>query len=107
MTSRQKVGFGCLQASHAQDFLLVIPVDGLGQHMSQVDSLWEFPGFKYRHEFVRDVLWDIFNRAGVFVKKEAPMKFLIDPQEGRSTLKPTDVLVYGWIAEKHACVNLT
>ena len=37
MTTRQKAIFGCLQAAHAQDFLLVIPIDGLGQHMSQVE----------------------------------------------------------------------
>jgi hypothetical protein len=29
------------------------------------------------------------------VKKEAPVNFLIDPQEGRLTLRPMDVLVYG------------
>jgi hypothetical protein len=29
--------------------------------------------------------------------------FLTDPQEGRSTLRPADVLVYGWIGGKHAC----
>jgi len=33
MTTRQKTIFGCLQAAHAQDFLLAIPIDGLGQHM--------------------------------------------------------------------------
>jgi hypothetical protein len=30
-----------------------------------------------------------------------------DPQEGRSTLRPADVLVYGWVGGKHACVDLT
>ena len=36
-----------------------------------LDSLWEhavhckeFPGFKYRHDLVRDVLFDIFRRWG-------------------------------------------
>jgi hypothetical protein len=36
MTTRQKAVFGCLKAAHAQDFLLAIPIDGLGQHMSPV-----------------------------------------------------------------------
>ena len=36
MTTRQKTIFGCLQAAHAQDFLLAIPIDGIGQHMSPV-----------------------------------------------------------------------
>jgi hypothetical protein len=56
---------------------------------------------------VRDVLFDIFRRAGISVKKEAPVNFLTDPQEGRSTLRPADVLVYGWVGGKHACVDLT
>ncbi|MCI28228.1 auxilin-like protein, partial [Trifolium medium] len=44
--------------------------------------------------------------TGVYVKKETPVKFLTDPQEVRSTLRPADVLVYGWIGRKHACVDL-
>jgi hypothetical protein len=68
----------------------------------------EFSDFKYRHDFVRDVLFDVFKRACVSVKKEAPMNFLIDPLEGRSsTLRSTDILVYRWVGGKHACVDLT
>ncbi|GKD39487.1 hypothetical protein Tco_1259694 [Tanacetum coccineum] len=33
--------------------------------------------------------------------------FLADPSDGRSTLKPADVLVFGWVGGKHACVDLT
>ncbi|GAU26475.1 hypothetical protein TSUD_294430 [Trifolium subterraneum] len=36
-------------------------------------------------------------RAEISMKKEAPVNFLIDPQEGRWTLRPADVLVYGWV----------
>ena len=143
MSVRQKAVFECLQAPHAQDFLLAIPIDGLGQHMSSIeyrtilkyrlmipifpndeicpicrkaclDSFGEhavhckeLPGFKYRHDLVRDVLFDIFRRAGVSVKKEAPVNFLTDPSEGRSTLRPADILVFGWTGGKHACVDLT
>lgn len=32
MTARLKVVFGCLQAAHAQNFLLFILIDRLGQH---------------------------------------------------------------------------
>jgi hypothetical protein len=35
------------------------------------------------------------------------MNFLTNSQERRSTLRPADVLVYGWEGGKHACVNLT
>ncbi|KAL7606538.1 hypothetical protein Lser_V15G14664 [Lactuca serriola] len=142
MTPRQKAFFQCLRAPHAQDFLLAIPIHGLGQHMSLVeyrtilkyrlmipifpadeicpvcrkaclDSFGEhavhckeLSGFKYRHDMVRDVLFDIFKRAGVSAKKEAPVNFLTDPIEGRSTLRPADILIFGWVGGKHACVDL-
>lgn len=37
MTTRQNTVFGCLQATHAQDFLLAILIDSLGQHMFPVE----------------------------------------------------------------------
>ncbi|GJZ96550.1 putative reverse transcriptase domain-containing protein [Tanacetum coccineum] len=37
MTMRQKAVFECLRAPYGQDFLLAIPIDGLGQHMSPVE----------------------------------------------------------------------
>jgi hypothetical protein len=130
-----------LQATHAHDFLLAI--DGLSQHMSQVEyrtilkyrlmihlfpidevcpvsrkacldnfgghtiHCKEISGFKYRHDIVRVVLFDIFRRARISVNKEAPMYFLTNPQVGRSNLRPTNVMVYGWAGEKHACVDVT
>ncbi|MFS7982277.1 hypothetical protein Hanom_Chr10g00960921 [Helianthus anomalus] len=30
-----------------------------------------------------------------------------DPLEGRSTLRPAVILVFGWVGGKHACVDLT
>jgi len=35
------------------------------------------------HDFVRDVLFEIFRRAGVYVKKEAPANYLSVPLDGR------------------------
>ena len=67
------------------------PLDVFGE---QVVHCKELPGFKYRHDLVRDVLCDVFRRAGVLVKK-ALVTFLTDPREGRSTLRPADVLVFG------------
>ncbi|GJZ32004.1 putative reverse transcriptase domain-containing protein [Tanacetum coccineum] len=150
MTVRQKAVFECLQAPHAQDFLLPIPIDGLGQHMSLVeyriilkyrlmiplfpvdeacpvcreacpvchkaylDSFGEhavhcreLSGFKYRHDMVRDVLVDVFRRVGISVKKEAPVNFLTGPSKGRSTFRPADILIFGWVGGKHTCVDLT
>ncbi|XP_022040435.1 uncharacterized protein LOC110942984 [Helianthus annuus] len=151
---RQKAVFNCLRAPHAQDFLTVIPIEGLGQHMSAVEyrailkyrlmiplfpvdepcpvcrkvcldtfgehavHCKELPGFKYRHDLVRDILFDILKRAGISAKKEAPVNFLTDPLDGRSTLRPADkespegtfptiFLVFGWARGKHACVDLT
>ncbi|MFS7964370.1 putative exostosin [Helianthus anomalus] len=129
LSPRQRAVFECLRAPHAQDFLSVTPIEGLGQHMSAVeyrailryrlmiplfpvdepcpvcrkaclDSFGEhaihckeLPGFKYRHDWVRDVLCDVLKRAGISAKKEAPVNFLTDPLEGRSTLRPADILV--------------
>ena len=143
MTPRQKAVFACLKGAHAQDFLTVVPIEGLGQRMSAVEyrailkyrlmiplfppddscpickkacldrfgehalHCKELPGFKYRHDWVRDVLWDVLRRAGISAKKEAPVNFLTDPREGRSSLRPADVLVFGWAGGKHACVDLT
>ncbi|KAJ0793029.1 putative exostosin [Helianthus annuus] len=44
---------------------------------------------------------------GISAKKEAPVNFLTNPLEGRSTLRPADILVFGWVGGKHACVDLT
>jgi hypothetical protein len=35
------------------------------------------------------------------------MNFLINPQEGRSTLRPADIMMYGWVWEKQVCLDLT
>ncbi|GKC99857.1 hypothetical protein Tco_1170132 [Tanacetum coccineum] len=143
LSPRQKAVVECLRAPRAQNFLTVIPIEGLGQHMSALeyrtilkyrlmiplfpvdepcpvcrkvclDSFGEhavhckeLPGFKYRHDLVRDVLYDVLKRAGISSKKEAPVNFLTDPLEGRSTLRPADILVFGWAGGKHACVDLT
>ncbi|MFS8029942.1 putative exostosin [Helianthus anomalus] len=56
-------------------------LDKYGEHALHCREL---PGFKYRHDFVRDTLMDILRRAGISAKKEAPVNFLTDPSEGRS-----------------------
>ncbi|KAJ0624632.1 hypothetical protein HanIR_Chr01g0045151 [Helianthus annuus] len=67
----------------------------------------ELPGFKYRHDLVMDVIFDIFRHAGISARKETPVNFLTGPLEGRSTLRPADILVFEWVGGKHACVDLT
>jgi hypothetical protein len=103
-----------LIAEHARDFLLAIPIDGLGQHMFLVvyriilryrlmiplfpkdgvclaclkvclDTFEEHAvhcrellGFKYMHDLIRYVLFDIFRRAWISVKKKASVNFLTD-----------------------------
>ncbi|KAJ0843465.1 putative reverse transcriptase domain, exostosin [Helianthus annuus] len=68
-------------------------LDSFGEHAIHCKEL---PGFKYRHDWVRDVLCDVLKRAEISAKKEAPVNFLTDPLEGRSTLRPADILVFGW-----------
>nr|GFA39901.1 putative reverse transcriptase domain-containing protein [Tanacetum cinerariifolium] len=142
MTMRHKAVFKCLRAPRAQNFLLAILINGLGQHMSTVeyriilkyrlmislfsvdaicavcrkaclDSFWEhavhckeLSGFKYRHDMVRDVFFNICRRVGISAKKEASVNFLTGMSNGRSTLRPVNVLLFGWVGGKHACVDL-
>ncbi|GJX70528.1 hypothetical protein Tco_0307699 [Tanacetum coccineum] len=54
-------------------------------------------------EFLNEGYYDIHD----LIRKEAPVNFLTDPLEGRSTLRPADILVFGWAGGKHACVDLT
>nr|GEU43236.1 protein RMD5 homolog A-like [Tanacetum cinerariifolium] len=56
---------------------------------------------------IEDVFFDICRHARISAKKEAPVNFLTDPSNERSTLRPADVLVFGWVGGKHACVDLT
>jgi hypothetical protein len=53
-------------------------LDNFGKHAVHCR---EFPSFKCRHDFVRDVLFDVFRRAVISAKKEAPVNFLTDPHE--------------------------
>ena len=72
-------------------------LDTFGGHVVHCKEL---TGFKYMHDFVRDVLFDIFMRTWVSVKKEASVNFLSDQLDERSTLGPIDVMVYGWVEGK-------
>jgi len=63
-------------------------LDTFGEHAVHCKELLDF---KYRHGFVRDVLFDIFRRATISVKKEAPVNFLTDPLDKRSTLRSANV----------------
>jgi hypothetical protein len=40
------------------------------------------------------------------VKKDVPLNFLTDPQEGILTFRLTNVLIYEWLGGKHVCVDL-
>nr|GEV21290.1 reverse transcriptase domain-containing protein [Tanacetum cinerariifolium] len=79
-------------------------LDSFGEHVVHCKELL---GFECRHDMVTDVLFDICRRAGISAKKEAHVNFLTDPSDGRSTLRPADILVFGWIKGKHACLDLT
>nr|GEW46762.1 hypothetical protein [Tanacetum cinerariifolium] len=78
-------------------------LDSFGEHAVHCKEL---SGFKYRHDMVKDILFDICRRAGISAKKEAPVNFLTDSSDVRCTLRPADVLVFGWVGGKHACVDL-
>ncbi|GJT00103.1 hypothetical protein Tco_0821272 [Tanacetum coccineum] len=62
-------------------------LDSFGEHDVHCKEL---PGLKYRHDMVRDVSFDVCRRAGISAKKEAPVNFLTDLMDGRSTLRSAD-----------------
>ncbi|KAL8253466.1 hypothetical protein R6Q59_037159 [Mikania micrantha] len=128
LSPRQKAVLECLRALHAQDLQRVVPIDGLGQHMSTLEyrailkyrlMIPLFPSDEpcpvcnkvcldsFGEPAVRDVLCDVLKRANIYAKKEAPVNFLTDPLEARSTLRPVDILVFGWEGGKHSCVDVT
>nr|GEW76883.1 putative exostosin-like protein [Tanacetum cinerariifolium] len=78
--------------------------DSFGKHAVHCKEL---SGFKYRHNMVKDVFLDICRRVGISGKKEAHINFLTHSSGERSTLRSADVLVFGWVGGKHACMNLT
>jgi hypothetical protein len=50
------------------------------------------------------LVYNNFRCTGISVEKRCTNELLTDPQEKR--LRPTDVLVYGWVSGKHVCVEL-
>ncbi|GJT31046.1 hypothetical protein Tco_0911321 [Tanacetum coccineum] len=84
----QKAVLNVSPSSPCSEFLDVIPIEGLSQHMSALEYQTIL---KYRL---------------MIPLKEAPVNFLTDPLEGRSTLRPADILVFGWAGGKHACVDI-
>ena len=61
-------------------------------------------GVKFRHNLVRDIFVDICCKAGVFVRKEAPLGFL---SEARKDFKPADLLMFNWLHGKDVCMDVT
>ncbi|GJV51016.1 putative reverse transcriptase domain-containing protein [Tanacetum coccineum] len=109
-----KAVFECLRAPHSQDFLLAIPIDGLGQHMHVLIPLGnmllgfdnQLTNYHYEYAADMDIVW--CRRAGISANKEGPVNFLTDASDGRSTLRPAaNALVFGWVGGKHACADLT
>ncbi|GJV37427.1 hypothetical protein Tco_1409904 [Tanacetum coccineum] len=77
-------------------------LDSFGEHAVHCK---EIIGLKYRHDIVRDVLFDICRCARISAKKEAHVNFLTDPSDGRFTLSLADVFTFGWVGGKDACVD--
>lgn len=47
----------------------------------------ELSNFKYRYEVVINVLFNVYHRVDIFVKKEAVLNFLTDLLDERSTFR--------------------
>ena len=76
-------------------------MDQWGDHVVHCSSE---VGVKFRHNLVRDILFDICSKVGIAVRKEAPMGFLTE--EGRD-LRPADILLFNWSHGKDACLDVT
>lgn len=61
----------------------------------------DLSNFKYQHNFVSDVIFDILRWVRVSMEKKMHVNFLTDPHEGRLTFRSVDVRVYEWVEEKH------
>nr|GEY66305.1 hypothetical protein [Tanacetum cinerariifolium] len=67
----------------------------------------ELSGFKYRNDMVRDIIFDICRRVGISAKKEAHVNFLTYPLDGRSTLRPADIMPWFYSALKATSCKVT
>nr|GEV20475.1 CAAX amino terminal protease [Tanacetum cinerariifolium] len=76
----------CIRGPHAHDFLLTIPIDGLG------------------------IIWCVIflltyvSKSGSWCVKSLPMGFL--SRDGKD-LRPADLLLFNWLQGKDACVDVT
>lgn len=61
-------------------------------------------GVKFRHDFVRDIVSDIFYKDGVLARKEVNLGLSSD--DGKD-LKPTDILVCNWVNMQDFCFDVT
>ncbi|GJU57361.1 GDSL esterase/lipase-like protein [Tanacetum coccineum] len=113
----QKAVLNVSPSSPCSEFLDVIPIEGLSQHMSALEYQTIL---KYRlmiplsyNGFNKGMIWfmddssnDVLYIELEFLLERRPVNFLTDPLEGRSTLRPADILVFGWAGGKHACVDI-
>jgi hypothetical protein len=65
------------------------------------------PGYKERHDSLRDVLCCLFREAGIQVVKEAEVSFLSNIGPSTYRLRPADILLPLWSAGKSTCVDVT
>ncbi|GJT94736.1 hypothetical protein Tco_1090254 [Tanacetum coccineum] len=93
---------------HLVAYLLVVLLM-IGQDMSPVEYRIIL---KYRHMislFMVDAICPVVARHACrdLRQEGSPVKFLTDPSDERSKLRPPDILVFRWVGGKHACVDLT
>ncbi|KAL8250233.1 hypothetical protein R6Q59_033926 [Mikania micrantha] len=128
LSTRQKAVLECLETPHAQDFLTVIPIEGLSQHMSAVEyrAILKYrlmiPLFPVDEPcpICRKVCLDKFGEHAVHCKELPGFKYRYDlvrdvlcdmlKRAGISAKKEAPVNFLSDLCEgrgKHACVDLT
>ncbi|GJS17093.1 hypothetical protein Tco_0411565, partial [Tanacetum coccineum] len=113
LSPRQVAILSCIRAPHAQDFLLTIPIDGLGQKMNhrQFRSVLCYrltiPMFSEGSVFpICNVhRMDKWGDHAVHCSSEVGVKFRHNLGVGK-TIRPADLLLFNWLQGKDACLDV-
>ncbi|GKD89364.1 putative reverse transcriptase domain-containing protein [Tanacetum coccineum] len=117
LSHRQMALWTSQRDDHTSDWLMTVPISGLGQTMNACSRVFVgdiygdhavscagIIGIKHRHNVVRDTLVNICYRSGISAGKEVD----IGLDGGRDKpLRPTDMLLYSWDGGLDVCVDLT
>jgi len=101
---RYRLGLPVFPPNHLCSKCKVSTLDVLGDHAIHCSKT---PGYKMRHDGVRDVLYAMFMDAGLHVVREAPISLSSSLNVSGHSLRPADLLLPRWTEGRPACVDVT